>query len=317
MGTKAPPLSLGPPGQGQAPIRRFAVFGDVHGRLRLLFELCRRWQLTHKVHLDGILQCGDLGFFPDRDKLDRATRRHAERDPEELGYSTWFASAEFNRKDPRLQATLLGDPHSLATVRCPVLWCAGNHEDFAALSQALGGRDLGPVDPLGRLLLLKGGAVTEYCGIRVAALGGASEVHADRREGGDPIGKQCKHVSVEAGLRLLGRSFDVLLSHDAPAGVKGLPAGLGSPCITEVLRNCHPQFHFYAHHTQPLPITEVGRTRCHWLANVAFARHRDGTAGLLYPGCMGILEQRSGGLAFQVLDEPWFQALDGRNWRHG
>ncbi len=40
----------------------FAIFGDVHGHFRLMFQLCRHWQRNSGVHLDGILLCGDIGF---------------------------------------------------------------------------------------------------------------------------------------------------------------------------------------------------------------------------------------------------------------
>ena len=52
-----------------------AVIGDVHGHLRLMFQLCRLWQVQTGVHLDLVLQCGDLGFFPDPARLDKATQR--------------------------------------------------------------------------------------------------------------------------------------------------------------------------------------------------------------------------------------------------
>jgi len=68
----------------QRTTKYVAVFGDVHGHLRLMFQLCRLWQKEHKIHLDGVLQCGDIGFFPDISRVDSATRQYAKRDPEEL-----------------------------------------------------------------------------------------------------------------------------------------------------------------------------------------------------------------------------------------
>ena len=65
-------------------VKHIAIFGDAHGHLRLLFQLCRLWQLEHKTHLDGIIVCGDLGFFPDVSRLDKATRRFALKDPVEI-----------------------------------------------------------------------------------------------------------------------------------------------------------------------------------------------------------------------------------------
>jgi hypothetical protein len=71
---------------------KIAVFADVHGRILLCFKLCARWQRETGEQLDLILQAGDLGVYPDRARLDKATIRHAERDPSELGFLDDFAA---------------------------------------------------------------------------------------------------------------------------------------------------------------------------------------------------------------------------------
>src|SRR5579872_6382190 len=63
----------------------YLVFGDLHGRILPAFRLALAWQREHGERLDGLLQVGDLGWFPDPSRLDRATQRHAEKDPLELG----------------------------------------------------------------------------------------------------------------------------------------------------------------------------------------------------------------------------------------
>ena len=63
----------------------FMIFGDLHGRVLPAFALARAWQLDHGETLDGLLQVGDLGYFPDSTRLDKATKRHAQRDLMELG----------------------------------------------------------------------------------------------------------------------------------------------------------------------------------------------------------------------------------------
>src|SRR5687767_6471805 len=63
----------------------YLVFGDLHGRVLPAFRLALAWQREHGERLDGLLQVGDLGWFPDATRLDKATKRHAERDPLELG----------------------------------------------------------------------------------------------------------------------------------------------------------------------------------------------------------------------------------------
>src|SRR3954452_23284936 len=63
----------------------YLVFGDLHGRILPAFRLALAWQREHGERLAGLLQAGDLGYFPDASRLDKATKRHAEKDPLELG----------------------------------------------------------------------------------------------------------------------------------------------------------------------------------------------------------------------------------------
>ncbi|MFW6114397.1 MAG: hypothetical protein ACOC7K_01510 [bacterium] len=93
--------------------RHFAIFGDAHGHLRLMFQLCRHWQLNTQTKLDGALICGDLGFFPDLTRLDKATRKYIERDPEEAGFAFYFRQPLPAEQDPQLDRTLHGAPDDL------------------------------------------------------------------------------------------------------------------------------------------------------------------------------------------------------------
>ncbi|MEW8030220.1 MAG: hypothetical protein AB2809_04790 [Candidatus Thiodiazotropha sp.] len=54
---------------------------------------------------------------------------------------------------------LEGAPESLDTIRCLVVWCQGNHEDFQALIHKVGTRSLVPVDRYDRLYLLQPGEI--------------------------------------------------------------------------------------------------------------------------------------------------------------
>src|SRR6059058_4798788 len=63
----------------------YLVFGDLHGRVLPAFKLAQAWSREHGVALDGLLQVGDLGYFPDPGRFDKATKRHAERDALEDG----------------------------------------------------------------------------------------------------------------------------------------------------------------------------------------------------------------------------------------
>src|SRR5262249_52441767 len=62
----------------------YLVLGDLHGRVLPAFALAQAWQRDHTEPLAGLLQVGDLGYFPFHDRLDKATKRHAQRDAMEL-----------------------------------------------------------------------------------------------------------------------------------------------------------------------------------------------------------------------------------------
>src|SRR5215213_10164757 len=92
------------------------IVGDRHGRILPAFRLAMLWEREHGIRLDGLLQVGDLGYFPDPTRLDKATARHAA-DPLELGASL---VVEPNREADEVFHGAVGPP--------PPLWfTAGNH----------------------------------------------------------------------------------------------------------------------------------------------------------------------------------------------
>src|SRR5262245_60757539 len=128
----------------------YLVFGDLHGRILPAFRLASAWAREHNTPLDGLLQVGDLGYFPDPSRLDKATRRHAEKDPLELGTSLVA--------EPSKEAdAVFADPD------CPEkMYCvAGNHEDYDELERLSSGGDVTafPVDAYLRVYLLRDGKV--------------------------------------------------------------------------------------------------------------------------------------------------------------
>ncbi|MEO1435704.1 MAG: hypothetical protein AAFV80_09225 [Bacteroidota bacterium] len=98
-----------------------ALFADIHGKFRLPFKLCDYYQQSTGERIDLILQCGDLGAFPNLDRLDKATIRHASNDRDELGFHD-----EFMEINPDIQTFLNRLDQDMIAVR-------DNHEDHAIL----------------------------------------------------------------------------------------------------------------------------------------------------------------------------------------
>ncbi|XYI03622.1 metallophosphoesterase [Sorangium sp. So ce1128] len=127
-----------------------AVLGDVHGHLTLVYQLLRRWQRETGRALDLILQVGDLGAFPPPFRLDRATKRFAESDPDELGF------AAYHDGSPEADAILGPDVPPDQRISADLVFIRGNHEDFEFLAEAGAGYDAPvPVDAYDKILYLR------------------------------------------------------------------------------------------------------------------------------------------------------------------
>lgn len=289
-----------------------AVFGDTHGHLRLMFQLARLWQLEFQTHLDGILQCGDLGFFPDPHRLDKATKRFAAFDPEKLGFAWYFRLPKPLKRDARLEKTLSGDPEDLNTVRCPVLWCHGNHEHFDLLQEVTACSACSSVDVFGRLNYLRSGEIHEIAGIRIAGIGGAPE------EDATSVPLFSTRVSAQAVRRLSKRPFDILLSHGSPRGIGSESDQWGSSLLRELVERQQPRYHFFAHHRRRIPPATLGETHCFWHNDTNFQEEPSKRfTGPPEPYCMGILRWRSfWEHSFEFCHGPWFDRITGRSWEH-
>ena len=54
---------------------KIALFADIHGKFLLPFKLADLYQKKTGNKIDYILQCGDMGAYPNTKNLDKATIR--------------------------------------------------------------------------------------------------------------------------------------------------------------------------------------------------------------------------------------------------
>jgi len=290
---------------------RIGLFSDTHGHLRLLLHLIRNWQMAHGDHLDAALVAGDLGCYPDASKCDKATRRWIERDPEEAGFSRYFVSPVGEVE--RLFRPEFGE---YSAIRCPVFFVPGNHEDFDYLKSACRlpaapslPQHTFPADCYKRFHGIVDGAVVVLRGrdgtpLRIAGIWGIENARA-----GAPY--QINPGSAQR-LRNLGPgAFDLLLTHDSPAGSH--PMG-SSALIAEVVRSCRPSLHVFGHVPPMGGRHEFGvpnsGTRSVVLKDVSFGR--DGTESL--HGAMGVLDWDGIEARFQIADDDWLGRMRFHNW---
>jgi hypothetical protein len=280
----------------------YLIFGDLHGRILPAFRLALAWQREHNEPLAGLLQVGDLGYFPDASRLDKATKRHAERDPLELG-----AQLVAMRSDDA--DAIFAEPDLPEA-----LWfTAGNHEDHAALDALVHAagctRDDFPVDYYQRVRCLRDGHTSTLpSGLRVGALWGIDDQAPNPRRKTPSRGR----ISPRSATMLSYDSFDVLLTHDSPRDA--MIAGSGSNAITIVLQLAHPASAFFGHYHGEgrLDACDFAPSRVFHLNGLEF-RERGGWAE---PKSVGVLRWGKDGGRFEYVDPAWLRTVTRHNWRH-
>jgi hypothetical protein len=279
----------------------YLVFGDLHGRILPAFHLALAWGREHGVRVAGLLQVGDFGYFPDASRLDKATRRHAEKDPLELGAQLIAA--------PSKEADALFGRDDLPEA----LWfIAGNHEDYEALELLAHGvgasPDDFPVDVYGRVRCLRDGHVASLPGdVRVGALWGIDD-RAPKARHNVPLRGRIRERST---WELAYAAFDVLLTHDSPRDLVYTESG--STLISSVVHEAKPAFAFFGHyHPNSRVATEIGSTRIFHLHGLEFR----GPGRTAEPSSVGVLRWGPDGGTFDYLDSDWLRTVTRDNWQH-
>lgn len=250
-----------------------------------------------RVPLDGLLQVGDLGYFPDTTRLDSASRRHAARDSLELGVSEFNAAnltacCFFQHFDPLVR----------------LYFTAGNHEDHELLQRHRRSRDPAwPVDDFHRLWCIDDGrALPMHSGLRVASLWGI--------DGDAPKARRIRtprvRIDPTAAERLGQESFDVLLTHESPRDAIWIDSG--SLEISAIIELVQPQLAFFGHYHTPGRLAECdfGRTRVYWMSGMELQGRGDAAE----PRCAGLLSRTGKNLEFSYLPDDWLAQFTRNNW---
>jgi Icc-related predicted phosphoesterase len=280
-----------------------AIFADVHGRILLALKLCRRWEKETGQRIDLILQAGDLGAFPSLDRLDKASKRHAERDPSELGFIEYFV-------EPCSMAEEV-----LADLQADVVFVRGNHEDHDFLDQkeeqVSEDDSVFPVDCYRRILCLKGGAVYTYEKggelFRVLGMGRVGDTALES--------KYIQPHEEERALSQTHDSCEILLSHDTARDF--VTAGMGSQLVWFLVHELQPVFHFFGHIGQA--VTARPYPGCSTIAakleNLEWLPREQGNR--LQDRAMGILRwEEPGRHVFEVVEAPWWREYTIDSWKH-
>jgi predicted phosphodiesterase len=216
--------------------------GDIHGAMDRMYEDVLAFETALGVRFEWVLHVGDFGVWPDANRIDKATKKH-----DGAGdFPAWFAE---RRPAPR-----------------KTLFIKGNHEDFVWLDAQH--------DPevLPGLFYLRNGRTMDIGEgrevVRIGGVGGCFgpadlerpskhlQGYAKRHYTRDEIETLCKAGAV-----------DILLVHDAPAGVKferhrrGIGWVSEAAGLDQLVAGVRPRVCFFGHHHTCVD-GEVAGVRC-------------------------------------------------------
>lgn len=281
----------------------FAVFGDIHGRIALMYTLAILWQQQSGIELDGLLQVGDLGAFPDLAKLDKATKKHAQKDSDELGFQNFYVAT------PESKFYL---QHSQAP---KTYFVRGNHEDFEYLgkftksasidpwqqiwfipdNQAI---EIGSADRLVKLGAFGGIAPRQECAAR-----GKSAREKYRKT--QKISKSEPRFFSETEIENISpdlQNLDILMTH---AGSQSPELPTGSIFLDRLITHLQPRVHLFGHHHQVI----YRQDPVSGFLSIGLA-HLEFDNGKLKPGSWGILSISPASSSFVFMSPDLFPILD-------
>ncbi len=279
---------------------KIALFSDIHGKILLPFKLVDLYQKETGFKIDFILQCGDIGAYPDIENLDKATIKHAQYDRDELGFHD-----HFTRENPEIRTFLDELDIDMICVR-------GNHEDhdfLDGLENQHPSAHLFPIDIYKRVFVCKSGLEqkleAEQETLNFVGIGRI----------GDRKGRSEKRLIQDYEREVIRRllktkdTFDILITHDKDDSSQ---RGYGMAEIREVLDHVIFRYHFYGHTGEPYKEeTDFnGITRSVKIKELEFNE-----SGILEKGCMIILTKEKGELDIEIVDQKLTNKMTKFNWK--
>ena len=278
---------------------RVAVFSDIHGKILLPFKLVDLYQKETGNKIDFILQCGDMGAYPNIENLDKATIKHAQYDRDELGFHD-----DFTKTNQKIKSFLDELNINMICVR-------GNHEDhdfLDNLEKENSQNSLFPIDVYERVFVCRSGLeqkleteneVLNFVGIgRIGDRKGRTENRFIQDYERKEITKLLKTKD----------TFDILITHDKDDS----QSGYGMTEIREVLDNVIFHYHFYGHTGEAFKQeTDFnGITQSIKVKELEFNE-----SGILEKGSMIILTKENGELSIETVDQKLTNKMTKFNWK--
>lgn len=278
---------------------KVAIFSDIHGKILLPFKLVDLYQKETSEKIDFILQCGDMGCYPDINNLDKATIKHAKNDRDELGFYDYFV------KDiPEIRIFL-------DKLNIDMICVRGNHEDHEYLDKLEKETEASrfPIDIYNRVFVCKTGHKQELK-VREETLNfvGIGRIGDRKGRTNDRFIQEYEKKKIKELIRENKNIFDLLITHDKEDGSQ---RGYGMKEIRELLDNVIFKYHFYGHTGEPYKkeVYTNGITNSIKIREAEF-----NNSGILEKGSMIILEKNKSDITVKIVDQKLTNKLTKFSW---
>jgi predicted phosphodiesterase len=278
---------------------KIAIFADIHGKILLPFKLVDLYQKTTGEKIDFILQCGDIGAYPNIENLDKATLKHAQNDPDEMGFHEHFTNINTTIE------LFLND------LGIDMICVRGNHEDHDFLDQLeqSSSNSLFAIDAYNRVLICKTAHIqTLKKGTEELTFVGIGRI-GDRKGRIESRFLQNHEKEAIKTLSKTDKMIDILISHDQSSSNE---ADYGMLELHQLLQKVIFQYHFHGHTGQPFSeeIDANGLTNVIKIKELEFE-----STGILPENCMIILEKAADDkINFKTVSQQLTNQIDKYNW---
>jgi len=279
---------------------KIAIFADTHGKILLPFKMVDFYQKETGNQIDWILQCGDVGIFPDMKNLDRATLRHAKYDRDELGFHD-----DFTKEKPEIKQFLDKLGINMLCVR-------GNHEDhdyLDNLEKQYSNDTFFPVDVYKRVYVCKTGFVQKF------EKEGITLTWAGIGRIGDRKGRESKQFIQDYEKQQVRKllktkeNIELLITHDKDdMSIRGY----GMEEVSEALEHLIPNYHFYGHTGEPYKeeFADNGLSKSIKIKELEFS-----DSEILGAGSMVVLEKnQQGEFVLEIVSNKILYQFTRSNW---
>lgn len=270
---------------------KICFLGDMHGCLFHALFLLALSQRKRSEKYDLIIQVGDLGIWADPAKADAATKRFAQKNPEQFDSQYLIYPQEEHVKFFQVVRSLL---------HVPIRFIKGNHEDFERLPRA----SPFAIDEFGLFEYVLDGRVLELGGFRIGFMGGSHNAK-------NPDG--CLNLSAIAKFVELNRGkVDILVTHDAPYKASRGFTGQIQGCqeISQMVEELRPQVHVFGHLHKILALNAIADVHSYCVPCVVdpVREERDLERQAIKSGCLFILDTDNQKTEF--VSDRWLSEID-------